>query len=118
MVWQKSEQRSDLHEWYRGMIALRRAHPVLRRGTFVTMLTDDVQKVYVFARKDDTSCAVVALNAGVSPAHVVLPLGALAGTGSWQVVQPAGKPVEAGHDGKYTAVIPGMSGTVFLNEKK
>ncbi len=118
MVWQRSKQKSDLHEWYKAMIAMRRAHPVLRRGTFETVLTDDARMVYVFGRKEDTSCAVVALNAGTSPARVALPLAALAGTGPWQMVQPARKPVVPGHDGHYTAVIPGMSGMVLLKVKR
>ena len=52
------------------LIAIRRAYPALRTGSFMTLLTDDTNKLYSYGRFDATNRIAVALN-NDSVAHTV-----------------------------------------------
>jgi cyclomaltodextrinase len=67
--------------FYRDAIALRRGSPALLVGSFATILTDDVQQVWVFERTVDGERVLVALNAGEDEATVRLPV-----EGEWHEV--------------------------------
>ena len=113
MVWDTKKQRAELLEWYKAMIALRRAHTVWRQGSYETLRTDDEQKVFIFARKDGASRGVVVLNAGPLPARVALPLSAVGGSGMWRVVHPMGSALASDRNGNSTVIISGLSGMVI-----
>ena len=69
--------------WYRRVIALRQAHPALRRGSFETVLCDDAHNVWVFVRELPEETLLVAVNASTSEAVLDLaatPLAARPGT--------------------------------------
>jgi hypothetical protein len=100
------------------MIALRRSHPVWRHGSFDTLRTDDEQRVYVYARIDGESRAVVAVNAGSSAVRVVVALGAVGGGATWRVVHPIESSVKPNRNGDHAMLIPALSGVVFLSEGK
>jgi cyclomaltodextrinase / maltogenic alpha-amylase / neopullulanase len=116
MIWDKKRQHGELLSWYRKMIALRRAHPVWRTGSFETLRADDAQRVYLFIRKDGDARGVVAINAGPAPARIAVPLGAVGGSGLWRSIHPVVHPVTPDQNGDHTVVIPGMSGVVFVRE--
>ncbi|MFQ5806625.1 MAG: alpha-amylase family glycosyl hydrolase [Phycisphaerae bacterium] len=63
----------DQLEFYRRAVALRNGYPALRTGTFRTLLTDDVQDVWAFARSNDSERLIVVLNASDSPRQVRIP---------------------------------------------
>ena len=63
----------DHLDFYRGVIALRNAHPALRTGSFRTVLTDDAKDVWVFLREGAGEQVLVALNASDKPAEITLP---------------------------------------------
>jgi alpha-glucosidase len=44
------------------LIAIRNAYPALRTGSFMTLLTDDTNKLYAYGRFDATNRIAVALN--------------------------------------------------------
>jgi neopullulanase len=71
MLWDKSESwdRDLLHDFQR-FIALRRAHPALRRGTFTVLLARD--GVFAFARQLSNETVVVILNAATATRRVDL----------------------------------------------
>ena len=54
----------DLFDFYRMLIAIRKASPALRRGDYHTLLADDDRRLFAFARAAEGDAAVVALNAG------------------------------------------------------
>jgi glycosidase len=118
MIWNKKHQRADLLDWYKKMIALRSSHPVWRHGSFDTLRTDDEQMVYIYARRDGESRAVVAVNAGSSAVRVVIPLGAAGGGVAWRVVHPIGSSVRPNHNGDHAMLIPALSGVAFVSEGK
>jgi glycosidase len=52
--------------WTRDGIALRRAHPALRRGVLIDLYAD--ADTYAFARRNPTETVVIALNRSDQPA--------------------------------------------------
>jgi cyclomaltodextrinase len=76
------EQRWDhaLREDFKRLIALRKAHPALRSGDFVTLYAKDL--AYAFARTHAKEVVVVALNAGATPADISMNLESIAPGGA------------------------------------
>jgi cyclomaltodextrinase / maltogenic alpha-amylase / neopullulanase len=75
-------------DFYREAIGLRRAFPALRVGGIATLLTDDVQQVWVFERMIEGERLLVALNAGDDEATIRLPV-----EGQWvEVFATVGSP--------------------------
>jgi cyclomaltodextrinase / maltogenic alpha-amylase / neopullulanase len=58
---------AELYEFYRDAIALRRAHPVLRRGSFSVAAADDDAKFFAFRRTLGDDQALVLFNRGEKP---------------------------------------------------
>ncbi len=64
----------ELFAHYQKLIKIRREHPAVRRGTFVTRLTDDEGEVYAFARRFEKDEIVVILNTGSRDHEIALPI--------------------------------------------
>ncbi len=67
-VWDEQGWDHDLHAFFKRCIALRRAHPALRRGSFTALASSGSS--YVFQRKLGAETFVVALNTGLTPARM------------------------------------------------
>ena len=93
----------ELLQYYREVIALRNAHPALRRGGFRSELLDDEQDVWAFRRTHGDEELLVALNASEDGARITLP------EGNWTPVFPAG----AGSDAGGTVSLEPVSGRVW-----
>jgi alpha-amylase len=67
------ERDEAMREWYRKLIAIRRAHPALRTGSYRRLATDG--DLLVFARKELAArdVVIIALNRGRAPASVSVP---------------------------------------------
>ena len=55
---------AELHDFYRRMIHLRREHPVLSRGSFKPLTSDDDAKFFAFEREWQGEKVLVAINRG------------------------------------------------------
>ncbi len=75
MPWAQAEARGDLWRYTQQAIALRKAHPALRRGTYATVLAEG--DLLAYTRALDGATVLVILNAGQEPALVALPVGGL-----------------------------------------
>ena len=62
MPWDPGRWNTSLHEYVKRAIALRKAHPVLRRGDYQSLASDAT--LYAFARRLGDDLMVVVLNAG------------------------------------------------------
>ncbi len=121
--WEREDLwRHGMLETHRQLIALRRAHAALRRGTFHALLADDM--AYAFARRLDDEVLVVVVNAGDHPQAVTLAAGDLLPEGAWlrTLWQPLGGPpgalaaVTAGGqvvDGRVSLEVRERSGVVL-----
>lgn len=75
-----TEQNTRLIETFRCLIALRRAHPVLRTGTRTVLHLDAGSGIYAYTRAANAGRftpgdVLVALNTGPDPQHLDLPFG-------------------------------------------
>ena len=68
--WDEARWDHELRADFKRYIALRKAHPVLRSGDFVTLYAKDL--AYAFARTSTEETVVVAFNAGTVPVEVTL----------------------------------------------
>jgi len=101
--------KGDLWATTRAAIALRNAHPVLRRGTYETVLARD--DLLAYRRALNGTEALVAFNTSHEAAPVTLPLN----TASFTVA--FGQPEDVTQQGESVRLIlPARSGTVLLTE--
>jgi neopullulanase len=70
--WDTRQWDRDLHDYVRRCIALRKAHPALRRGDFTWLLAG--HGVIAFGRRFDSETLIVILNNGRQPATVDVPV--------------------------------------------
>ncbi len=68
--WDKRQWDHDLYTFSKRAIALRHAHPALRRGQFETLYSND--DIYAFARRLDDDRLAVIFNAGADATEVTL----------------------------------------------
>ena len=102
---------TEMLDYYRRAIALRRQNRVLRRGEFATLLVDDEKNVWAFKRFDGRETLVVVLNASGQPQSVTLRLKPPGGAG-WRVL--FGEGAEVRQDGENVRVrVPAISGVVL-----
>lgn len=73
----------DLQDFYRRILAFRRESAPLRFGGVETLLADETQRAYAFARHFSDESVVVVFNAGNSAAAFTLPVN---GDGRWRDV--------------------------------
>jgi glycosidase len=112
MSWDQSRWDLDLRDTVKQYIALRRAHPVLRRGSFATLCAQDRYDVYAFARRLKDETVVVILNNGQNAYDVHVPAGELAeGTQLSDLLGGAAYTVHNGHIAGPT--LPPRSGLVL-----
>ena len=99
----------DHLDFYRRAIALRNAHPALRRGSIRTVLVDDEQDVWVFLRELDDDVLLVAINASGRETRVALPADRLP-EGAWSLAFGAGRAAESEPP---ELVLPPLAGRVW-----
>jgi cyclomaltodextrinase len=101
----------ELLEYFKGAIALRHAHPALRRGQFIQLFA--AGDVFAFARRDEQETLIVALNVAAEPCEVSVPAGAYYpdGTSLRHVFgQGMARPVS---DGRIAILLPPREGLVL-----
>ncbi len=78
--WDERRWKTGLLEYVRRCIALRRAHPALRRGTYRSLFAHG--KVYAFERRHDSEALVGVFNTGTVPWELNVPIGHDLGEGT------------------------------------
>lgn len=101
----------DMLQFFRAVVALRHAHPALRRGEFLPLLAQSQQ--YVFLRSDNGEKLLVALNAAEQAAELTIPVAAHFADG--QAVRSVFGNATAGPivQGKLTLTVAGRDGAVL-----
>ena len=67
VFWQIAERRREFPRFYRQVIALRKAHPALRRGETIWLDNSDEARVVTYARRDAGEEILVAINFSNQP---------------------------------------------------
>lgn len=70
MRWENQDE--ELLSWIKALIALRKAHPVLREGSYRTLYTSDEKQLFAFLREDERERICAVFNSGDVPRHVDL----------------------------------------------
>ncbi len=78
--WDEHRWNIPLRDYFKQCIALRKAHPALRRGDYITLYASG--NLYAFARRDEHEALVIALNVGPEPAALNVPLANLLPAGA------------------------------------
>ncbi len=78
--WDKSQWNQPLREYFKQCIALRHAHPALRRGEYITLYAQG--DLYAFARRDENETLIIALNVGPQPVALNITLANLLPNGA------------------------------------
>jgi len=71
--WDEAHWNSDLRDYFKRCIALRQAHPALRRGEYVFLRAEG--EVYACLRRLDDEVLVVVLNNGAATYRLDVPMG-------------------------------------------
>lgn len=107
----------DLRNFLQKLIFIRKNHPVLRRGDFRTLYTDDSRRCYAFSRTLGEVTIVVGLNAGKARRSIQLPVAGL----GWADRQRIYNMIEMGEywvsGEKLTISLPVFSGIWITNEQ-
>jgi neopullulanase len=74
MSWDESDWDLSLRDAVKRYIALRKAHPALRRGMFVPLYASSAKNVYAFARRLGNETMVIVLNNGTACYEVRVPV--------------------------------------------
>ena len=99
---------------YHKLIAMREAYPALRSGSFITLLTDDANKIYSFGRMDQKNRIVVVLNQD-SQSHVVtIPAYQLSMMNGSKVTDELTGNVYQVQNGQMTVDVEGEGGVVLV----
>ncbi|MGC9468206.1 MAG: glycoside hydrolase family 13 protein [Anaerolineae bacterium] len=112
--WDERHWDLSLRADFQRFIALRRAHPALRRGSFTPLHAEET--LYAFARSYEQEVVIVVLNGGDAPKEVVLDLS--------EVLDRSGHGVELSEawgegkvqfeSGKLRVTVPVLDGRVFV----
>lgn len=116
MVWDPEKQDRGILDFTRGAIAVRRSHPVWRRGLFETLRVDNDRGVYVYGRRYNGAQGIVVLNAGKKPAVIRLP-GKGYESSEFHEVWPKPRPLKREADGDVVVAVPPRTGCVYLQEE-
>ncbi len=73
MIWDESEQNKDILNWYKKLIAVRKAHKSLRTGDFETVFANDKQNTYCYKRTEGTDSVTVCINYSDSEQKISIP---------------------------------------------
>ena len=82
--WNKEYWNQEIYSYAQSLIALRKTHPALRRGTFTRLYAKD--SVFAFSRSVADETVFVVINAGNSTVQANIPA-------PQQLVQPVYKPI-------------------------
>jgi len=80
--WDEARWDHDLLDCFRRAIRLRHAHPVLRRGSYRRLHTDEHCNVLAFARQHDGETLVIVLNNGATRYDLDVPVAGLLADGA------------------------------------
>jgi alpha-glucosidase len=96
------------------LIAIRNAYPALRTGSFMTLLTDDTNKLYAYGRFDATNRIAVALNNDTVAHTVTLPVFQLSMTNGSTVTDQISGQQYSVQNGLVTVTVNGHYGAILV----
>jgi glycosidase len=99
---------SDLYQYYKSLVRIRKENPALRDGSFTTMLVDDQNDVYAFKRSAGNNELIIALNRSHQMKSVRIDL-----PGSWIFREELTRGEFRGSD-QLRLAVPPLAGLILL----
>ncbi len=96
------------------LIAIREAYPALRTGSFMTLLTDDANKIYSFGRMDQKNRIAVVLNQDSRSHTVTIPACQLSMTNGSSVTDQLTGNIYQVQNGQLTVNVQGDGGAILV----
>jgi len=96
------------------LIAMREAYPALRSGSYITLLTDDANKIYSFGRMDQKNRIAVVLNQDSQSHTVTIPTYQLSMMNGSKVTDELTGNVYQVQNGQVTVDVEGEGGVVLV----
>lgn len=109
--WDEARWNTDLRDFFKKAIALRHAHPSLRRGDYTTLLASG--SIYALARRLDDDVVVAVFNTGDQEASGAIPAPGFLPEGT-TLAYPWDKGSSMVRDGLISVVTPPRSGVVLV----
>ena len=96
------------------LIAIRKTYPALRTGSFITLLTDDANKIYSFGRMDQNNHIAVILNNDSHRHTVTIPAYQLSMINGSSVTDQLTGNIYQVQNGQLTVNVQGLSGAILV----
>jgi cyclomaltodextrinase len=74
MVWDEKDQDLELKNFYKYLIKLRKENYVFIAGDYIPLMTDDINRIYCYARKLGEKVALIALNISKKEKEITIPI--------------------------------------------
>ncbi|KXG44401.1 glycoside hydrolase family 13 protein [Tepidibacillus decaturensis] len=108
-VWDEKEQNRDLFDYYKKLIQIRKSNLELTHGDVETVLIDEINQVYAFARNYEGKSAVVVINSLQKEQEVEIPVAKKTG----KVKDLLTKETYPVKDGKVKVKLTGYQGVIL-----
>ncbi|MFX0560521.1 alpha-glycosidase [Tepidibacillus infernus] len=108
-VWDEKEQNRDLFDYYKKLIQIRKSNLELTHGDVETVLIDEINQVYAFARNYEGKSAVVVINSLQKEQEVEIPVAKKTG----KVKDLLTKETYPVKDGKVKVKLAGYQGVIL-----
>ena len=112
--WREEPARVAVHDHFRRLAEIRKAHPLFARGSFEAIVADG--RVYAYRRRLVGDVAYVVLNAGTASSTVEVPLDEDHGSVTDALTGTALPVVASGEGHTITVELPPLSGAVLFPE--
>jgi neopullulanase len=114
MIWDPARWNHEMLAYFRRVIALRHAHPALRRGAFKLLLA--TEDMVAYARVSEAEVVIVLLNAGLQPWQGQVPVAEVAGDGLWFREVWSGHRAQVAEGQMQELRVPARSGLVYIRK--
>ncbi len=95
------------------LTTIRNAYPALRTGSFMTLLTDDANKLYVYGRFDATNRIAVALNNDSVSHTITVPVAQLSMTNGSHLTELISGTQYTVQNGQVSVTVNGHYGAIL-----
>jgi glycosidase len=113
MIWDSTKWNTGILEWCRKLVNIRNENPVLREGSYTTVLANNDLKLYAFLRVFGKTKALVILNNKPSSAEVSSDIIPMLSEAWYDVLHEAS--VEKGAK---ALIVPGRSGLILIAQNR
>ncbi|MFN0157723.1 MAG: glycoside hydrolase family 13 protein [Bacteroidota bacterium] len=114
MVWDEMKQNKTMLTTMQQLARMRNQYACLRRGEFQSILVDDTQRIYAFARTYGTEIGVVVINNDTVAKEVALPLNTADELRSWEQVWPTNQKIQTYKRKSLIISVPAKAGVVCI----